>query len=148
MNKVDKQALREAAINVRIAGEAPFMSFDQRIDALNAFTKLLTPATAIALLDENEELEQRIAELEAEQSNSEIMAQGVEKLITEDFAASIAGCLSDFDGMDEERLNQLIWSGNPPEPEGDVWCVEYMRRAYSIQGIIKNFAKNLREAKS
>ncbi|EKS7795053.1 ead/Ea22-like family protein [Edwardsiella piscicida] len=56
MSQVDKQALREAAVNAKIAGEAPVMPFEQRIDALNSFTKLLTPATAIALLDENESL--------------------------------------------------------------------------------------------
>ncbi|WAM43666.1 hypothetical protein [Edwardsiella piscicida] len=56
MTALNKQALREAALNAKTAGEAPVMSFDQRIDALNAFTKLLTPVTAIALLDENEAL--------------------------------------------------------------------------------------------
>lgn len=56
MTALNKQALREAAVNAKIAGEAPVMPFDQRIDALNSFTKLLTPATAIALLDENESL--------------------------------------------------------------------------------------------
>ncbi|AIJ07020.1 MULTISPECIES: ead/Ea22-like family protein [Edwardsiella] len=56
MSQVDKQALREAAVNAKIAGEAPVIPFDQRIDALNSFTKLLTPTTAIALLDENEAL--------------------------------------------------------------------------------------------
>lgn len=56
MSQVDKQALREAALNAKTAGEAQVMPFDQRIDALNAFTKLLTPVTAIALLDENEAL--------------------------------------------------------------------------------------------
>ncbi|WP_392440194.1 ead/Ea22-like family protein [Edwardsiella piscicida] len=56
MRQVDKQALREAALSAKIAGEAPVMPFEQRIDALNSFTKLLTPATAIALLDENESL--------------------------------------------------------------------------------------------
>ncbi|WAM43781.1 hypothetical protein [Edwardsiella piscicida] len=56
MTALNKQALREAALNAKIAGEAPVMPFEQRIDALNSFTKLLTPATAIALLDENEAL--------------------------------------------------------------------------------------------
>lgn len=69
MNQVDKQALREAALNAKIAGEAQVMPFDQRIDALNAFTKLLTPVTAIALLDENEALEKRVAELAEEIAN-------------------------------------------------------------------------------
>ncbi|ELM3660009.1 hypothetical protein RYR38_003478 [Edwardsiella piscicida] len=69
MNKVDKQALRESALNAKTAGEAPVMPFEQRIDALNAFTKLLTPVTAIALLDENEALERRVAELAEEIAN-------------------------------------------------------------------------------
>ncbi len=69
MRQVDKQALREAALSAKIAGEAPVMPFEHRIDALNAFTKLLTPATAIALLDENESLEKRVADLAEEIAN-------------------------------------------------------------------------------
>ncbi|WP_392454154.1 hypothetical protein AABD60_11840 [Edwardsiella piscicida] len=94
MSQVDKQALREAALNAKIAGEAPVMPFDKRIDALNAFTKLLTPVTAIALLDENESLAAENADLkhprtylpskittaETDAFINEMMAQGVEML--------------------------------------------------------------------
>nr|UCQ33041.1 hypothetical protein DCF74_09705 [Edwardsiella piscicida] len=94
MNQVDKQALRESAVNAKIAGEAPVMPFEQRIDALNSFTKLLTPATAIALLDENEALAAESADLkhprtylpskittaETDAFINEMMAQGVEML--------------------------------------------------------------------
>jgi hypothetical protein len=57
MSNIDKQALREAAANAKIAGEAPVMPFDQRITALNDFMKHCTPATVLALLDELEELQ-------------------------------------------------------------------------------------------
>lgn len=65
MNNIDKQVLREAAANAKIAGEEPVMPFDQRITALNDFMKHCTPATVLALLDEQEAAEKRIAELEA-----------------------------------------------------------------------------------
>ncbi|HCD7727819.1 TPA: hypothetical protein ND514_001021 [Citrobacter koseri] len=61
----DKQALRDIAEKTKIAGEAPVMPFEQRINALNDFMKHFTPVTALAMLDELEAAEKRIAELEA-----------------------------------------------------------------------------------
>ncbi|RTP87976.1 ead/Ea22-like family protein, partial [Enterobacter asburiae] len=61
---IDKQGLREAAENAKIAGEAPVMPFDQRIMALNDFMMQCTPAAVMALLDELEAKDKRIAELE------------------------------------------------------------------------------------
>lgn len=60
MSEIDKQALREAAENAKIAGEEPVMPFDQRITALNDFLKHCTPATVLALLDERERNQQYI----------------------------------------------------------------------------------------
>ncbi|WP_434058912.1 ead/Ea22-like family protein [Escherichia coli] len=60
MSEIDKQALREAAANAKIAGEEPVMPFDQRITALNDFLKHCTPATVLALLDELERNQQYI----------------------------------------------------------------------------------------
>lgn len=54
MSNIDKRALREAAANAKIAGEAPVMPFDQRITALNDFMKHCTPETVLVLLDEME----------------------------------------------------------------------------------------------
>ncbi|HCM9500997.1 TPA: ead/Ea22-like family protein [Enterobacter roggenkampii] len=54
MSNIDKRALREAAANAKIAGEAPVMPFDQRITALNDFLKHCTPETVLVLLDELE----------------------------------------------------------------------------------------------
>ncbi|EMZ8295691.1 hypothetical protein ABE991_005180, partial [Escherichia coli] len=70
MSKIDYQKLREIAEKTKIAGEAPVMSFDQRINALNDFMKHFSPDIALALLDEINALEEtrindvcRIAEL-------------------------------------------------------------------------------------
>ncbi|EFS3907002.1 ead/Ea22-like family protein [Shigella flexneri] len=70
-NKIDYQKLREIAEKTKIAGEAPVMPFDQRINALNDFMKHFSPDIALALLDEVKRLEDtnidamcRIAELE------------------------------------------------------------------------------------
>lgn len=76
---------------------------------------------------------------------AEVRASGVESLLTESFRADIAGVLADFDGMDEASLNTLIWSGQPPEPDGDVWCVEYMTRAGAVQRKVREFADQLRK---
>ena len=71
-NKIDYQKLREIAEKTKIAGEAPVMPFDQRINALNDFMKHFSPDIALALLDEVNRLEDtnidamcRIAEVEA-----------------------------------------------------------------------------------
>ncbi|HBJ7136918.1 TPA: hypothetical protein LDI52_000914 [Salmonella enterica subsp. enterica serovar Haifa] len=71
-NKIDYQKLREIAEKTKIAGEAPVMPFDQRINALNDFMKHFSPDIALALLDEVKHLEDtnidamcRIAEVEA-----------------------------------------------------------------------------------
>ncbi|HCT2634386.1 TPA: ead/Ea22-like family protein [Enterobacter roggenkampii] len=61
MSNIDKRALREAAANAKIAGEAPVMPFDQRITALNDFMKQCAPATVLALLDELEAKDKSIS---------------------------------------------------------------------------------------
>ncbi|EMX9222818.1 ead/Ea22-like family protein [Citrobacter koseri] len=58
MSNIDKQALRDIAEKTKIAGEAPVMPFEQRINALNDFMKHFTPATVLALLDELEAAKQ------------------------------------------------------------------------------------------
>ncbi len=47
MSKIDYQKLREIAEKTKIAGEAPVMPFDQRINALNDFMKHFSPDIAL-----------------------------------------------------------------------------------------------------
>ncbi|MGX1904006.1 ead/Ea22-like family protein [Enterobacter asburiae] len=82
MSNTDKQALREAAANAKIAGEAPVMPFDQRITALNDFMKQCTPATVMSLLDELEAKDQRIAVLEASHGNLREAMAAIHNTIT------------------------------------------------------------------
>ena len=79
---------------------------------------------------------------------AEMRAQAIESLLTESFRADIAGALADFDGMDEQSLQTLIWSGQPPEPDGDVWCVEYMSRAAAVLRKVREFAAQLRKGEA
>lgn len=60
MSKIDYQKLREIAEKTKIAGEAPVMPFDQRINALNDFMKHFSPDIALELLDERESNQQYI----------------------------------------------------------------------------------------
>lgn len=60
MSKIDYQKLREIAEKTKIAGEAPVMPFDHRINALNDFMKHFSPDIALALLDERERNQQYI----------------------------------------------------------------------------------------
>lgn len=61
MSKIDYQKLREIAEKTKIAGEAPVMPFDQRINALNDFMKHLSPDIALALLDELEAADKELS---------------------------------------------------------------------------------------
>ncbi|MGG6848226.1 UNVERIFIED_CONTAM: ead/Ea22-like family protein [Escherichia coli] len=70
MSKIDYQKLREIAEKTKIAGEAPVMPFDQRINALNDFMKHFSPDIALALLDEWERNQQYIKR--RDQENEEI----------------------------------------------------------------------------
>lgn len=104
-------------------------------DASEFIFDIKTPATDAAIAD---------LRAEAKAEGVEMLANG---LLTESFRMKAAAALADFDGMEEDRLNQIIWSGQPPEPEGCVWDVEYMTRAWVVMKAIKEFARQLRESK-
>lgn len=80
MSKIDYQKLREIAEKTKIAGEAPVMPFDQRINALNDFMKHFSPDIALALLDERERNQQYIKRRDQE---NEDVALTVGKLLIE-----------------------------------------------------------------
>ncbi|MDD8340962.1 ead/Ea22-like family protein [Escherichia coli] len=80
MSKIDYQKLREIAEKTKIAGEAPVMPFDQRINALNDFMKHFSPDIALVLLDERERNKQYIKRRDQE---NEDIALTVGKLLIE-----------------------------------------------------------------
>ncbi|AYM23036.1 ead/Ea22-like family protein [Escherichia coli] len=80
MSKIDYQKLREIAEKTKIAGEAPVMPFDQRINALNDFMKHFSPDIALALLDERERNQQYIKSRDQE---NEDIALTIGRLIIE-----------------------------------------------------------------
>ncbi|HAJ6473462.1 TPA: ead/Ea22-like family protein [Escherichia coli] len=80
MSKIDYQKLREIAEKTKIAGEAPVMPFDQRINALNDFMKHFSPDIALVLLDERERNQQYIKSRDQE---NEDIALTVGKLLIE-----------------------------------------------------------------
>ncbi|HCS7332053.1 TPA: ead/Ea22-like family protein [Escherichia coli] len=77
---MDYQKLREIAEKTKIAGEAPVMPFDHRINALNDFMKHFSPETVLALLDERERNQQYIKSRDQE---NEDIALTVGKLLIE-----------------------------------------------------------------
>lgn len=80
MSKIDYQKLREIAEKTKIAGEAPVMPFDQRINALNDFMKHFSPDIALALLDE---LERNLQYIKSRDQENEDIALTVGKLRVE-----------------------------------------------------------------
>ncbi|HCL5947951.1 TPA: hypothetical protein N2O64_001418 [Klebsiella pneumoniae] len=59
------QSLKAAAEKAKHAGEAPVMSFDARISALNEYQITACPDNVLALVEALEKSQQRIAEFES-----------------------------------------------------------------------------------
>ncbi|OYI15545.1 hypothetical protein CI697_25325 [Klebsiella pneumoniae subsp. pneumoniae] len=72
-----------------------------------------------------------------------IKADGVDEFLKgSQLPYQIATVLADYDNADDETLLHVIWSGQPPEPEGDVWHLEYVSRGNAI---VREVLKQLRE---
>ncbi len=168
MSKIDYQKLREIAEKTKIAGEAPVMPFDQRINALNDFMKHFSPDIALALLDERERNLQYIksrdqenedialtvgklrVELEAAENNlidSECHVAELEEALR-DKQALLEASEKRIAELEAElvsqtyKLNEL--SGNSPvTPDGWISCSERMpemgeRQCYVLAADFKN----------
>ncbi|HGE5211755.1 TPA: ead/Ea22-like family protein [Escherichia coli] len=90
MSKIDYQKLREIAEKTKIAGEAPVMPFDQRINALNDFMKHFSPDIALVLLDERERNQQYIKRRDQE---------------NEDIALTVGRLRVELEGKDSKIAN-------------------------------------------
>lgn len=123
MSKIDYQKLREIAEKTKIAGEAPVMPFDQRINALNDFMKHFSPDIALALLDERERNQQYIKSRDQE---NEDIALTVGRLRVELEAAKKRIAELEAEPVSQTyKLNEL--SGNSPvTPDGWISCSERM----------------------
>lgn len=53
----------------------------------------------------------------------------------------IACALADYEDLDDETLQSIIWVGYPPEPMGDVFTVEYVQRAEAVVNALKCLAE-------
>ncbi|EFC2887476.1 ead/Ea22-like family protein [Escherichia coli] len=78
------------AEKTKIAGEAPVMPFDQRINALNDFMKHFSPDIALALLDERERNQQYIKRRDQE---------------NEDIALTVGRLRVELEGKDSKIAN-------------------------------------------
>ncbi|HGL3960931.1 hypothetical protein [Citrobacter koseri] len=69
----------------------------------------------------------------------EVRAQGVEQFLKgSQLPYQIATVLADYDNVDDATLQTVIWSGQPPEPDGDVWHLEYVSRGNAIVRAVLN----------
>lgn len=74
---------------------------------------------------------------------AEVRAQCVEEFLRgSQLPYQIATALADYDNVDDATLQTVIWSGQPPEPDGDVWHLEYVSRGNTI---VRAILKELRE---
>ncbi|EKS6731522.1 hypothetical protein OSG44_005020 [Enterobacter mori] len=72
-------------------------------------------------------------------SLAEVRAKGVEEFLRgSQLPYQIATVLADYDNIDDATLQTVIWSGQPPEPDGDVWHLEYVSRGNAIVRAVLN----------
>nr|DAW27311.1 MAG TPA: hypothetical protein [Caudoviricetes sp.] len=70
---------------------------------------------------------------------AEVRAQGVDGFLRgSQLPYQIATVLADYDNVDDATLQTVIWSGQPPEPDGDVWHLEYVSRGNAIVRSVLN----------
>ncbi|KLR24335.1 hypothetical protein ABR28_09375 [Enterobacter hormaechei subsp. hoffmannii] len=76
---------------------------------------------------------------------AEVRAQGVEAFLRGgQLPYQIATVLADYDNVDDATLQTVIWSGQPPEPDGDVWHLEYVSRGNAIvRAVLKELRKGV-----
>jgi hypothetical protein len=74
---------------------------------------------------------------------AEVRASAVEEFLRySQLPYQIATVLADYDNADDATLQTVIWSGQPPEPDGDVWHLEYVSRGNAIvRAVLKEFRK-------
>lgn len=141
MSQIDYQKLREIAEKTKIAGEAPVMPFDQRINALNDFMKHFSPDIALALLDERERNQQYIKR--RDQENEDIaLTVGRLRVELEGKDSKIANLTAERDALREGEMGdarhsntraaadiyfQLVEECEIPAGGSLVECVDDMR---------------------
>ena len=76
---------------------------------------------------------------------AEVRAKGVEEFLRDSqLPYQIATVLADQDNVDYATLQTVIWSGQPPEPDGDVWHLEYVSRGNAIvRAVLKDLRKGV-----
>lgn len=76
---------------------------------------------------------------------AEVRVSGVEEFLRDSqLPYQIATVLADYDSVDDATLQTVIWSGQPPEPDGDVWHLEYVSRGNAIvRAILKELRKGV-----
>lgn len=76
---------------------------------------------------------------------AEVRAQGVKEFLRgSKLPYQIATVLADYDNVDDATLQTVIWSGQPPEPDGDVWHLEYVSRGNAIvHAVLKELRKGV-----
>ncbi|EAY5516982.1 hypothetical protein WQ13_004065 [Salmonella enterica subsp. enterica serovar Weltevreden] len=76
---------------------------------------------------------------------AEVREQGVDEFLRgSQLPYQIATVLADYDNVDDATLQTVIWSGQPPEPDGDVWHLEYVSRGNAIvRAVLKELRKGV-----
>lgn len=143
VSKIDYQKLREIAEKTKIAGEAPVMPFDQRINALNDFMKHFSPDIALALLDERERNQQYIKRRDQE---NEDIALTVGKLLIENgqLVADTLRHLADNE-IDSDYFAITSTNENGTEIDHEMSITDY---ALQAAGTVDELVAALEAAKS
>ncbi|MEH3624575.1 hypothetical protein [Enterobacter roggenkampii] len=116
---------------------APFSKL--MMDALDVYLTGADEVPELAMLSAYKKLRDGLKTPETEAFLAEVRASGVEAFLRgSQLPYQIATVLADYDNVDDATLQAVIWSGQPPEPDGDVWHLEYVSRGNAIVRAVLN----------
>ncbi|HGU2849110.1 TPA: ead/Ea22-like family protein, partial [Escherichia coli O103:H2] len=142
MSQIDYQKLREIAEKTKIAGEAPVMPFDQRINALNDFMKHFSPDIALALLDERERNQQYIKS--RDQENEEIaLTVGRLRVELEGKDSKIANLTAERDALREGEMGDARHSNT--RAAADIYFQLFEECEIPAGGSLVEYVDDMRE---
>ncbi|HGF5613395.1 TPA: hypothetical protein ACF23B_003727 [Klebsiella quasipneumoniae subsp. similipneumoniae] len=142
-NMLADQNAQLAAENVALKKSAPAPFSKLMMEALDTYHSKADDVPELAMLSAYVKLRDGLKIPATDRIVAGIKADGVEEFLKgSQLPYQIATVLADYDNADDETLLHVIWSGQPPEPEGDVWHLEYVSRGNAI---VREVLKQLRE---
>ena len=145
LNVVETTFSELAAENALLKKSEPAPFSKLMMDALDIYHAGSDEVPELAMLSAYKKLRDGLNTPATDAFLAEVRAQGVEEFLRgSQLPYQIATVLADYDNVDDATLQTVIWSGQPPEPDGDVWHLEYVSRGNAIvRAVLKELRKGV-----